>query len=310
MWTQGIWSVPPLGGPARHIVEFGLGPSFFGDGSRLAFHRSNHGVFTCAADGSAERKAPGILPGWGTEGEQALAVLTGGRSHLFIVRADGTDMRPIASGAGDSDVMPQWSADGGSLYFFRGRPEGSFRKVSLAGGPSVEVAPGWGSEITGPAQVSPDGRSVAYTVAKEGAPDVPEAAFVRDLATGTRTRLAVALVLPRWSHDGRSLVGHTWRENQGHVCPANGERCTAIGFAILPSFSRDDTKIYFLCPGAAEGSIVLCVKERDGSGSKGVAELPQFYNENPQLIVSQQGKLPWVQLRSSRRELWIADLKR
>jgi hypothetical protein len=45
----GIWSVPPLGGEPREIVEMGWNPSFSGDGERIAFERQN-GIFTAAVD--------------------------------------------------------------------------------------------------------------------------------------------------------------------------------------------------------------------------------------------------------------------
>ena len=452
--SQSIWTVPPLGGTPRRIVEFGFTPSFSRDGSKIAFQRNIMGVYVCNADGSGAQKItamPGgtactfddgpalspdgtqlavypALPGvgdlwtmpaadgkahqltfdecggghpvWTPDGRtivfssargggrnlwriaatggtpqpvttgagdddesaisrdgtklvytnvrnayalMSLDVATGqsrqileqrtpitfpsfspagdmlvfasggfGRGHVLLVASDGTGMQQIASGAGEDDMFPVWSADGESFYFFRtGQKKASFRKVARAGGANVEMAPGWQMQDNsmGLFDLSPDGRRIAYSGSRNGG---PEAAVVTDLATGARTRLGNLLQCPRWSHDGRFLVGNIEPSNQISICHSSGEPCTAVGKAngAFPFWSQDDSGVFFVVPGTSPTTWELRTVNRDGTGEKQIAEMPGLSLPTgfPPGI-SRKGTVPWVQLRAGRHELWMAELK-
>ncbi len=451
--STGIWSVPPLGGPARRIVDRGWGPGFSGDGTRIAYHLVFGGIWVCGADGSAKHQVAGFPavtacspedgpafspdgkvlaallttptgfpelwvapadggpgsrltsenceatnPVWTPDGNQiifssnrggslnlwrvdarggtpeplttgagddgeptvspdgrrlvytnvrntyalmvldiasgrewqvlerrnpiaspvfspagdklALEVRTGGGSDLFVVDSGGGDLRPVGSEAGQFDFLPQWSADGESLYFFRGRPKGSLRKVSLAGGPSVELAPEWSAGMDLTAYVSPDGSRVAYSLEEERK---PAATIVLELTTGAKTQLGMPLYAPRWSHDGCLLVGNTLDSPGFAICPAGGEPCTKFrvaGLGRFPQWSPDDTRVFFVVPGNRMDTAELRVVGRDGRGEKQVGELASIDLSYFTYEVSRQSKVSWVQVRPGRRELWLADLTR
>ena len=56
---ESIWSVPPLGGAPRKIIESGGNPNWSGDGSRLVFERGRE-IWIVGADGSNPRKVEGV----------------------------------------------------------------------------------------------------------------------------------------------------------------------------------------------------------------------------------------------------------
>ena len=61
---QGLWSVPPLGGNARRLLEFGASPQFSTDGERLVFERNAREIWTAQADGSEARRVQGVPVPW------------------------------------------------------------------------------------------------------------------------------------------------------------------------------------------------------------------------------------------------------
>jgi TolB protein len=59
----------------------------------------------------------GTYPAWSPHGERiAFVRAVGGRTHVFIAKADGTGARQITEGP-DDDQQPSWSPDGSSLVF-------------------------------------------------------------------------------------------------------------------------------------------------------------------------------------------------
>ena len=42
--------------------------------------------------------------------------------HLFVMDADGSNSTAVTDGAGELNIMPQWSGDGETLYFYQVRP--------------------------------------------------------------------------------------------------------------------------------------------------------------------------------------------
>ena len=85
-----------------------------------------------------------------------------GSVHLHIVSADGGEVRQVTRGEGEQNILPQWSGDEASLYFYQMRPSKSFRKIPVEGGTSTEVA-AWDLLREGDARVDPQGRAVVYT---------------------------------------------------------------------------------------------------------------------------------------------------
>ncbi len=62
--------------------------------------------------------------------------------QIFTVGTDGGDLRQVTRGLPGIYVMPRWSPDGSSLYFFTHDPA-SFRRIASAGGVAETVVDGW-----------------------------------------------------------------------------------------------------------------------------------------------------------------------
>ena len=61
---RGLWSVPPLGGTARLLLDFGAAPRFSADGERLVFTKAGREIWTIRADGTDARRLDGIPMPW------------------------------------------------------------------------------------------------------------------------------------------------------------------------------------------------------------------------------------------------------
>ena len=61
---RGLWSVPPLGGTARLLLDFGAAPRFSADGERLVFTKAGREIWTIRADGTDARRLDGVPMPW------------------------------------------------------------------------------------------------------------------------------------------------------------------------------------------------------------------------------------------------------
>jgi len=105
-------------GTGRKSVTTGYAPNWSPDGSRMAFHRSPDGyesqIYTSNADGTHEKplttneaayeSEPAYSPGGG---KIVFSSDRDGDYDLYIMDADGTDVRQLTNNAGD-DHSPDW----------------------------------------------------------------------------------------------------------------------------------------------------------------------------------------------------------
>ena len=165
---QGIWSIPPLGGPPRRLLEQGIRPKFSRDGRRLVFEKGG---------------------------------------EIWIANADGRDARrayepPPAS----QPSLPALSPDGSSIAFFltkAGGPLGDYWILPSSGGPARQLT--FDESAGGGAAWAPDGRSIIFPSARGGSLTLWQVAVEggtpRPLTFG-----AGADTDPDISADGRRLV--------------------------------------------------------------------------------------------------------
>jgi Tol biopolymer transport system component len=67
-----------------------------------------------------------------------------GNAHVFAVDVQSREVRQITRNQGDAteiNTMPRWGGDSNHLYYYRQRPQNSFRRMPVLGGQSTEVAP-------------------------------------------------------------------------------------------------------------------------------------------------------------------------
>ncbi len=125
-FRAGLWTVPPLGGAARRVLEFGDAPKFSASGSRMVFTRGMT-IWTADGDGSNAREVPG-LPStpWP-------ASIARRRSHRMVKPSRFSTRRTRRSMATSGSFRPQ-AASPGRLRSIR--PKAGGHAGRLTAGPS------------------------------------------------------------------------------------------------------------------------------------------------------------------------------
>ena len=124
-------------------------------------------------------------PSWSPDGKRhRVQRQHGGITDLYIVNADGTDLRRLTNDR-FGDLQPQWSPDGKTIAFASDRDSASFALLKfkpwritlldLATG-TTTVLPGQAGLNLNP-QWAPDGRSIAYISDRTGTANI----FLYDL---------------------------------------------------------------------------------------------------------------------------------
>jgi TolB protein len=199
------------------------GESAAGPESEIAFVTSRDGdyaIYGMRADGSREgrlsskpdtddvRRTPAQAffqtePAWSPDGTKIVfASRREGRSHIYVMSADGSGTRRLTSGK-PQDTAPAWSPNGKWIAFAR---DNRLFVVSPKGGKLQRVTKVLGGEEGEPAW-SPDGKSIAF-VRREPGFTTREIWRVRPDGAGLRrlTRLGASSYGPAWSRDGKRIV--------------------------------------------------------------------------------------------------------
>ena len=158
------------------------------------------------------------------------------------------------------------------------------------------------------AREDPQGKFLAYTVMDEL--NAPEAAVVRESATGQERTLAASLLWGHWSKDSELILGAIdGAPMQVAVCPASGADCKVLTEGFKPVWSADNSRIYFLRPSQIPDSAELWSMSAHGTDEKQITALGPF--GSPEMIhfdVSSQDRIGWVQFLPGKQELWLADM--
>jgi Tol biopolymer transport system component len=198
------------------LAACGSSPAHTPDVVFVSSRDGDYALFGVDADGSHERrltKAKGdpstpaglffqTEPAWSPDGTLiAFASRRDGRSHIYMMRPDGTGLRRLTSASMD-DAHPTWSPDGRRIAFAR---EGALFVVPAAGGAAHRLGRGFGNAAD-PAW-SPDGRLVAYDYRRPGF-SIREIWVVDPDGRHARqvTRLRQVSAEPSWSPGGRRIA--------------------------------------------------------------------------------------------------------
>jgi Tol biopolymer transport system component len=254
---QGIWSVAPLGGPPRRLLELGNRPKFSRDGRRITFERDGE-IWVANADGSDPRRvyepAPSShpsLPALSPEGESLVFFLSRGNGPLgdyWVLPLSGGPARQLTfdDTAGGSAA---WTPDGRSIVFPSARG-GSLTlwHIAVDGGAPRPLTFGAGSD-TDP-DISADGRRLLYTNQRSSS-----ALVVTDALMGRREELLERqsnIFGGRFSAAGDRIAFFYQVDTGVHVFTVGVDgrelRQVTHGTAevnAFPSWSRDGTHLYF-----------------------------------------------------------------
>jgi len=325
--SRTLWRVPAAGGTPEPVTT-GDGdddqPAVSRDGRRLAYANGHTTYALMALDVASgenrqvlEQRTPIAAPIVAPRGDRIAFAATDLSWHqegtrVFLVARDGTGLQRAVVEPGGLELAPGWSADGQSLCFLHLSTGDALtvRRSGSAGGPSAELWAPDGHGFISAVDLSPDGGRIAFTCEWQGE---PRAAFVRDLATGSMTKLPVPLEQPRWSHDGWSLIGGVGDPPlKAFICPPTGEPCAewGTGLVLAPFWSQDDSEVFLTIPGETAGAWGLVAVKRDGSSARPVADLPGIVVPTglPRGI-SSDGVVSWVQLRPGPSTIRVIDRK-
>ncbi len=258
-----------------------------------------------------ERRVDMFDPSFSPDGRKIVFFGTAddGGFHIFTIDKDGKNAQQITQGRGEKNIHPQFTADGATIYFYQIHPKISFRKVSVNGGESVEVVDGWQWGTHNGAQVSPDGKRIVYSKMDKG---TVVATMIRDIGATVETAFSQPLEHPRWSHDGRFIVGTDVPggvRNLAEItlCAVGADACERITKGYFPHWSHDDSAIYYRVRSLKGVEEIWKIVIGEASGKK-VMENQPVHPIGSFFDISPHGEIVWIQYHRGKHELWLADL--
>jgi Tol biopolymer transport system component len=309
-----LWQVAAAGGQPEPLT-IGVGedtsPAISPDGKTLVFTNARNSWSLTLLDVTSGAQKELLtqrqnisMPTFSPDGERlAFFQKIEGDEHLFVIGADGAGLRQVTRDRGQQNIMPSWSSDGNSLYFYQVRPTRSFRRQAVSEAVSVEVARWtWGRQNF--ARMNEGEQYAVYTLS-DGIR--PKATLVRDLKTGQEIPLAQPIARPQWSRDGRIILGST-ADDRIMACPVSGSDCKVLTNGNRPKWSVDNSKIYFFRTTNRPDWFELWSADSEGSRERRIAAVGPFSAAEAHFDVSSRGQVAWVPISEGRQELWLSEI--
>ena len=238
------------------------GPSFAPDGRRVAVARVDHrtnGSDIWIVDvlrNTASRLTSALYaeaPRWSSDGARVLFSVARdlGREDIYAIPADGSGPAELVLESPAARKWPLgWSADGALLFAASGSQGFGYGLWSLPRGRDRQPAVLFNSDAHTrffDADVSPDGRFVAYAV--DGEIDI------QSLPSGPRLQVASnGATTPRWRADGTEL----YYASKDKLMAAELRRGATIDIGrVKPLFDRPDGPVYAQYAVSADGDQFL-----------------------------------------------------
>jgi Tol biopolymer transport system component len=317
-----LWRVPVAGGPAEALTTGSgedLDPVVSPDGRTLLFANVKRTWALVAQDVHSgtrrtllEKRTPLAFPRYSPDGGR-IALMgrnSRGEMQLFAMDADGSNFTAVTDGSGELNIMPQWSGDGEALYFYQVRPSLTFRRVSITGGVSREVAP-WSFGRQYQAAVEPRERTAVYSSLENG--DLRQSR-ARNLTTGSESVFPFALYEQRFSRDGRLIAGES-RSHEVLVCERGSGRCRPLTpkhdrALVALAWSGDSTRLFFLRHTGARVWGELTSVAVDEGAVKVHGQVGPFERDFQMWMdMSPREEIVFAICREGPHELWLARLQ-
>jgi Tol biopolymer transport system component len=317
-----LWRVAVSGGVPQVLTTGpgdNLDPVVARDGRTLLFTNVRrtwtlvvHDLKTGVQRTVAEQRTPLVFPRFSRDGRRIAfqGKNSRGDMHLFVMDADGANQMAVTHGPSELNIMPQWIDDGGVLCFYQVRPHEAFRKISILGGVSQELAP-WSWSRQRSAGVDPQGRAAVYSAMDRGR---LQQSRLRDLESGQDIPLPFALYLNRFSRDGRWIAGES-REGEVVVCEISSGRCRPLtpkddlGLAAL-AWSGDGTRLFFLRHTNAQVFGELASVSVEGGVVQRYGPIGPFQQRYlMSMDASPRDEIVFARCQDSPHELWMATLR-
>ena len=179
-------------------------------------------------------------PSWSPDGSQLVFTgYDGGLSDLFIINADGTNLRRLTNDK-YADLQPSWSPDGKTIAFATDRgPDTDFGQLRIGNtrialyhldGGAIEVLPHMGAGKNINPVWAPDGRSLAFVSDRTGISNVYLYDFgdgnvyqLTDLYTGAEGITMLSPVLS-WAHQADRLAFVYYEDQRWDVYSVDNPR--------------------------------------------------------------------------------------
>jgi Tol biopolymer transport system component/tRNA A-37 threonylcarbamoyl transferase component Bud32 len=314
-----LWIMPLDGGPPRRLTA-GPGPdelpSIARNGAMVFVNERWRSLLIVHNLGTGETReilahnwylwAPAISP----DGREVAFSRSekDGSWHIWMVPTAGGAPRQLTSGP-LPEVYPRFTPDGSSVVYHTWSPEPDrIWRVPLAGGPPAALTPARDDD-DGYADVSPDGKWLAFARSEKGRTCI----CVAPLEGGEARRLTdLPSTVPRWSPDGRFIAFSPNRGLDGGVflIGAKGNDQRRISeTGGWPVWWGDGKRLGFRHLGP-EGSQEILTISLEGGPVKPLRSL-RFKGANDPFDISFDGTIlattDFVQFSS---EIWLLELQR
>jgi Tol biopolymer transport system component len=317
-----LWRIPVAGGPPEALTTGSgedLDPTVSPDGQTLLFANVKRTWALIVQDlrvgtrrNLHEQRTPIAFPRYSPDGDR-IALMgrnSRGEMQLFVTGADRSNLTTVTNAAGELNIMPQWSGDGKTLYYYQVRPSLSFRRLSIAGGASGEIAR-WSYAHQFQAAVDPRERTIVYSLVQNG--NLRESRLL-DLETGSEMALPFALYEQRFSRDGRLVAGES-RDHELVVCESEGGQCRTLTPKnehplTTIAWSGDGTRIFFLRHTSDRVWGTLTSVAVNGGAMTVHGQIGPFERDfQMSMDVSPRDEIVFPICREGPHELWLAKLR-
>ena len=242
-----------------------------------------------------------------------------GNQDIWRMPLDGsTPPEPISAGPED-EFQPSFSPDGKRIVFHSVQ-SGSQRdlyEIPLAGGKRTRIEVPTANNLA--PRISPDGRSVLYTVWGDQG-DITVQAVRRPEGDSGWERLTPVFSLPSvinggadWSPDGRwvawTVAGRLYRADADG---RNRRVLAEIGADLAPFYTRwkGDSKVVYYSAVRNDGTYVINAVPAAGGATREVAHSEGPTYQSFRFVFSVVGDLLYLALADRQSDVWMAEVVR